>query len=309
MVTAPSVPCSRSTVMTAMPDDSRAWKAPWSNSMRPAEGGGPGRADREEAANDSERAIRMPGRAGTVRRKALIEVGGTAEVGASEDVHTGFQAIQRGWKVRYIPINLATGVSPDNTRAFFAQQIRWCQGSTSLLLSKTFWVTKLPIATRMCYLSGMLYYWSSVIQVFITPIPGTCIMWFRPDFLKYYNLAFAVPSIIYGLIVMKIWANSGHSLQVYQVRMLQSYAYMIGLKDRLLGRTLDWVPSGGGKGHLDLRYAAARGIAAGWTLTYIGLFVAGCVYRMLGGYAWWNFFPLILIQSFNLYIALPFILS
>src|SRR5688572_23059449 len=56
MVTAPTVPCSRSTVMTARPEDSRAWKAPWSNSMRPAAGGGPGKARMGEAAkSESER--------------------------------------------------------------------------------------------------------------------------------------------------------------------------------------------------------------------------------------------------------------
>jgi len=60
------------------------------------------------------------------RREALAEVGGTAEIGFSEDVHTGFYAVTRGWKVRYLPLCLACGVCPDTPRAFFSQQMRWC---------------------------------------------------------------------------------------------------------------------------------------------------------------------------------------
>jgi cellulose synthase/poly-beta-1,6-N-acetylglucosamine synthase-like glycosyltransferase len=43
------------------------------------------------------------------RREALAEVGGPAEIAFSEDVHTGFHAVCRGWKVVYVPINLACG--------------------------------------------------------------------------------------------------------------------------------------------------------------------------------------------------------
>lgn len=63
------------------------------------------------------------------RREALVEVGGTAEIGFSEDVHTGFYAVNRGWKVRYLPLCLACGICPDTPRAFFSQQMRWCMVS------------------------------------------------------------------------------------------------------------------------------------------------------------------------------------
>nr|POF12950.1 putative cellulose synthase 2 [Quercus suber] len=63
------------------------------------------------------------------RREALVDVGGTAEIGFSEDVHTGFYAVTRGWKVRYLPLCLACGICPDTPRAFFSQQMRWCMVS------------------------------------------------------------------------------------------------------------------------------------------------------------------------------------
>lgn len=57
------------------------------------------------------------------RREALEAVGGTAEIAYSEDVHTGFYAMTRGWRVKYVPLALACGISPDNAKALFSQQV------------------------------------------------------------------------------------------------------------------------------------------------------------------------------------------
>lgn len=110
------------------------------------------------------------------RRAALVDVGGTAEIGFSEDVHTGyvsrfillgkkkclltarnqrFGAVDRGWKVRYIPLCLATGVCPPTPRSFFSQQMRWARGSTTLLTNGHFWVSNLTFIQKVCYLCGM----------------------------------------------------------------------------------------------------------------------------------------------------------
>lgn len=85
----------------------------------------------------------------TYRRSALVDTGGTAEVGASEDVHTGFYAVDHGWRLDYVPLNLACGICPDTPRAFFSQQVRWCQGSTSLLLNWHFWRSNLTWAQKV----------------------------------------------------------------------------------------------------------------------------------------------------------------
>ena len=90
------------------------------------------------------------------RREALVETGGTAEIGFSEDVHTGFYAVNRGWKLKYVPLCLACGICPDTPRAFFSQQMRWCMGSTTLLTNPDFWASDLSIIQKICYLSGMM---------------------------------------------------------------------------------------------------------------------------------------------------------
>lgn len=65
-----------------------------------------------------------------------------------------FGAVDRHWKVKYIPLCLATGVCPDSPRAFFSQQMRWARGSTTLLTNGHFWVSNLNFMQKICYLSG-----------------------------------------------------------------------------------------------------------------------------------------------------------
>jgi len=141
------------------------------------------------------------------RRAALEEVGGTAEIGFSEDVHTGFGALDRGWKVKYIPLCMALGICPDTPRAFFSQQMRWCMGSTTLLTNPEFWRSNLSVAQKICYLCGMMYYSAVSLSIFISPIPGILLLWIRPAMFKYYNLAFALPSVLYGLFLFRAWAK------------------------------------------------------------------------------------------------------
>lgn len=50
------------------------------------------------------------------------------------------------------------GTCPDEPRAFFMQQYRWCMGSTTLLMNREFWGSSLTKMQKLCYLSGMFYY-------------------------------------------------------------------------------------------------------------------------------------------------------
>ena len=80
------------------------------------------------------------------RRAALESNGGPAQVPLSEDVHTGFELMGHGWRLDYVPIVLAAGLCPDNKRAYFNQQYRWCTGSINLIRSRKFWSQAMPLA-------------------------------------------------------------------------------------------------------------------------------------------------------------------
>lgn len=237
------------------------------------------------------------------RRAALEEVGGTAEIGFSEDVHTGFGAVHRGWKLKYLPLCLACGICPDTPRAFFSQQMRWCMGSTTLLTNPEFWVSSLSLVQKVCYLCGMMYYSAMALSIFISPVPGIFLLWFRPEFFRYYNLAFALPSVLYGLIAFHLWAKASYGINVQYIMVIQSYAYLTAIKDRLLGTALQWAPSGDNKAHKNNKYRNMRILCCCWMFTVTGTMVGGMAYRILLGMHWWNCVPLLCLNTYNLFVA------
>ncbi|KAL2130109.1 hypothetical protein VTI74DRAFT_6888 [Chaetomium olivicolor] len=237
------------------------------------------------------------------RRAALEEVGGTAEIGFSEDVHTGFGAVDRGWKVKYVPLCLATGICPNTPRSFFSQQMRWARGSTTLLTTKHFWVSNLTVMQKICYLCGLLYYSAVSLGIFISPIPGTLLLFFRPEWFKYYNLAFAIPSIIYGSLLFRFWAKAKYGFNVQHVMVVQSYAYLTAIKDRLFGIELLWAASGDKKAHKSNKYRNMRILCWLWTIVSVGGVVAAVAYRVLTGFPWYHTLPLLILNAYNLYIT------
>ena len=147
----------------------------------------------------------------------------------------------------------------------------------------------MTIAQRLCYLSGMLYYWSAAIGVFVVPLPGVFMIWIRQNLLKYYNLAFVIPSIVYGLFVFRLWSRSTHSLAVQHIKIMQSS----GLTGLIFGRMTDWVPSGDSRAHGSNSYRNMGILAICWTFTYQASFIAGCVYGVVfNSVAWYQLIPL-----------------
>jgi hypothetical protein len=73
---------------------------------------------------------------------------------------------------------------------------------------------------------------------------------------------------------------------------IQSYAYLSALKDRVLGTSFTWVPSGDNKAHRSNRYRNMRRFAIGWTTFYNVAFFAGTAWRLAEGGYWLDYFPL-----------------
>ncbi|KAK3985200.1 nucleotide-diphospho-sugar transferase [Cladorrhinum sp. PSN332] len=237
------------------------------------------------------------------RRDALVDVGGTAEIGFSEDVHTGFGAVDRGWKVKYVPLCLATGICPNTPRSFFSQQMRWARGSTTLLTTKHFWVSNLTIMQKVCYLCGLLYYSAVSLGIFISPIPGTLLLIFRPEWFKYYNLAFAIPSIIYGSLMFRFWAKAKYGFNVQHIMVVQSYAYLTAIKDRLFGIELLWAASGDKKAHKKTnKFRNMRILCWLWTILTMGGMISAVTWRLVNDFPWYHTLPLIILNVYNFYI-------
>lgn len=249
------------------------------------------------------------------RRGALEEVGGTAEIGHSEDVHTGFYALTRGHRLKYIPLALACGVSPDTPRAFFSQQMRWCAGSTTLLTNPEFWKSDLNVMQKICFMSGMMYYTAAAFTPFLASLPGLMMLWLNPGLVNWFNFAYAFPSLIYSLFVFRLWSRQRYNLNVNFVFVIQQYAYLMAIKDRIFGTTASWVPSGDNKGHVkdkrkksgNNKYRNMRILCGTWMIGSVTAMIVGVALRVVQGFVWYNFLPLIVLDVFNLFIAHKFI--
>ncbi|KAF7555947.1 hypothetical protein G7Z17_g1789 [Cylindrodendrum hubeiense] len=237
------------------------------------------------------------------RRAALVDVGGTAEIGHSEDVHTGFGAVDRGWKVKYIPLCLAAGICPDNPRAFFSQQMRWAAGSTTLSTFPHFWKSNLTVMQKICYLSGFLFYLTLSLNIFINPLPGILLLALRPQWVKAWNLAFAAPSFLYNLLVLPLWARCSYSFNVQHVMTIQSFAYLTAIKDRIFSISEPWAVSGDAKAHKSNKYRDMRILCCVWMFSVSGSMIGLVTWRVLpgGGLTWYDPLPLLLITAYNLF--------
>lgn len=145
--------------------------------------------------------------------------------------------------------------------------------------------------------------------IFVSPIPGTLLLLFRPEWFKYYNLAFAIPSIVYGSIIFRFWAKASYGFNVQHAMVIQSYAYLTAIKDRLFGIELLWAASGDKKAHKSNKYRNMRILCGCWTITTLGGMIAAVTYRLLGGFPWYHTIPLIMLSVYNLFITHYFLFA
>ncbi|KAJ6582533.1 family 2 glycosyl transferase [Mycena vulgaris] len=249
------------------------------------------------------------------RREALEAVGGTAEIGHSEDVHTGFYAMDRGWRVKYVPLALACGISPDTGKAYFSQQMRWCSGSTALLTNPEFWKSKLTVVQKLCFLTGMLYYAAAALSIFLNPLPGLLMLIFNPGHIIFYNFFFVVPAIIDSMLVFRLWSRQRYNFNCIFVFVIQQYAYLMAIKDKIFGTTALWVPSGDTQAQQGTvkakggnnKYRNSRILCALWVYSTMAATIALSTVRIHQGNHWYNYVPMWFLDAYQVFITFRFI--
>ena len=181
------------------------------------------------------------------RRAALKQNLGMTLAEHSEDVLTGFDLNRMGWKLRYLPVALSTGNCPDNVPAFLNQQYRWCSGTVGLLFGKMFWGAKLPLYTRMCYISGFIYYIYTAVFTFVVPALTILILAVVPNVLQFKNMIFMVPVVFYAAVIIPGWHHAPYRLEAWAVKLISGWAHFFAYWDALRGKRLGWNTSGGDK--------------------------------------------------------------
>ncbi len=241
------------------------------------------------------------------RREALAPFGGTAEIGYSEDVHTGFMLVNNGWKLKYVSHILSKGNCPDTTSSFFVQQYRWATGSISLFLNKEFWKSNLSVMQKLCYLSGMLYYILTGIGVFAIQVPSLLLMVFSPDKIVWFNTFFSLPSFLFGIVFVKLWSKAPWGWYAVKARQLSYYAHFCAVVDKFRGQLIPWQATGAVKASERYREFCSYmllWISAKTTL----IFTLAIYYTLNGNFEITNFVPVIIFTLIDLTLNLQVIM-
>jgi cellulose synthase (UDP-forming) len=185
------------------------------------------------------------------RRAALDDNKGMSLSEHSEDLITGFELQRLGWKMLYVPIALSAGTCPDNLPAFANQQYRWCSGTLSLMASKRFWKAKLSFYSRLCHISGFVYYLYTAMFNFAVPGLSIAILIAAPGLLNLKNTLYFIPVLAYSTLVVPWWHRSPYRLEAWSVRIVSGWAHAFVTWDLLTGRRRGWHPTGAGAGRQD----------------------------------------------------------
>ena len=212
------------------------------------------------------------------RRAALNDHGGMTLAEVNEDMLTGFDLRKYGWRLRYIPVALATGNCPDNVMAFLNQQYRWSAGTVGLLFSKRFWGVKLPRYMRVCYLSGLVYYVYSSLFTFMMPLLSITILALVPQMLQFKSMIYTMPMLLYGAVIIPLWHRAPFRLEAWATQRVAGWAHFFTYWDAIRGTRIRWTPSGGGKQDGARRFWISFTV---WTFGSSVLWVGLAFYRMI----------------------------
>ena len=180
------------------------------------------------------------------RRAALRPFGGSARVQHSEDVHTGFNLVTIGYEVFYLPLCLAFGDCPDELGAWIKQQMRWCQGSLSLLTSGKFWRAQIGLSTKLTYFSGFLYYNSGFFKL-LAPFFIYVVFYFEGASTDLESMRLFWPLIVSGWLVFPFFRTRAFRPSFLYAYWLLSYIHAYTIFSKIiLGRENKWVATNSG---------------------------------------------------------------
>lgn len=105
-------------------------------------------------------------------RAALADIGGFATGSITEDVLTGMLLQAHGYRCTYADEVVATGLAAETFAEMLIQRVRWCRGSIqSARLANPLTVPGLTPAQRLQYLSGLLYWFTSLQKLLYLLMP------------------------------------------------------------------------------------------------------------------------------------------
>jgi cellulose synthase/poly-beta-1,6-N-acetylglucosamine synthase-like glycosyltransferase len=174
------------------------------------------------------------------RRAALAPNGGFTVIPYAEDSHTGLDARRYGYYLTYVPVPLAAGICPGNIDAFMRQQYRWCCGASSLLWTRHMWSVPMPWRSRLPYVAGWLWNFTTALRTLILPLFPITLLAFLPGEIQLRNALLLVPAIITGTVLYPLWHNIAYSPRVWPLSLAVGWAQILALWDFSRGKVMSW---------------------------------------------------------------------
>ncbi|WP_431309399.1 glycosyltransferase family 2 protein [Gordonia sesuvii] len=185
------------------------------------------------------------GTSAVYRRSALEQVGGFAPIEHSEDLHTGRHLQQAGYEIRYVPVVLSRGLCPSDLAGFLNQQYRWCQGSLSRLRNDHIESPRrMRLRQWFAHWAGIFYYLTTAMNVFLLFPPGIIMAAFYPDDVRPEQLVPFLFGLWVYVVLFPLVSRTRWRFEVLRVQIAYSYAHTIAIWHKVIGRELDWVPTG-----------------------------------------------------------------
>lgn len=204
------------------------------------------------------------------RRAALDAIGGIVQIEHSEDAYTGFELLNRGWKVRYLPIILAVGLCPSDFQAYFHQQHRWASGSLQLMLDQRFWRSNLSLKQKLCFIAGFLYYLSHPISLLFSFQIFALLFFFHAN-MRWEDALPFVPSMLFALVFVPRFRIAKGRLGTFVTRHAYLYSSSHAFVVTLLRRTCAWQPAGTARRSVSREYRQQLHLVAGYFFLYVSL--------------------------------------
>lgn len=242
------------------------------------------------------------------RRRALEKSGGFAQIGHSEDVHTGVSLMKEGFTTRYVPVVIAKGLCPDEFAAFVNQQYRWCSGSLSLLRDPTFRRHEaITLRHHLCFFAGFLYYLSTALNVLLAPLPAIIMLWWLTPVIRPVNSIWMMGSMIMSLLIYPSVHKARWRFSVHRAQYLYSFAHLVAVVNHFTGRTKGWIATGATRASTPIASSVRRVMASHAAVTEAAVWL-GLVHGTLI-YGWHPFWAMYLLAGANAYIVLPAVMA
>jgi cellulose synthase/poly-beta-1,6-N-acetylglucosamine synthase-like glycosyltransferase len=208
------------------------------------------------------------------RRTAIVEGGGPPRVERSEDAWERLLVKIVGYDLKYLPLILAVGLTPETPEQYFKQHNRWSTGSVELVTSQEFWRTPFNFVQRILFVQNSLYYLAETLSLILT-LQLYVLLIFHPETINWIYALFFIPHIIMYYFVIPAtkskwnWWKSSITATTQIYTYLQSYIILLSCK------LMEWLPTGRKNSFLNKFYIRSVFLNGAYLLTLLTLLAVG----------------------------------